>query len=544
MKAAALPDNEQERLQALLRYAILDTSPEAAFEELTQLASQICEVPIALVSLVDTHRQWFKARVGLGVSETPRELAFCAHAILQDEVFEVPNAREDPRFADNPLVAGAPDIRFYAGAPLVTNDGFKLGTLCVIDRVPRQLRPDQVSALRVLGRQVVAQMELRKLAGTLARSLSALHASRTSANSAHVEEQGLDSGERQRALLAHATHDLRTPLNAILGFAQLIAEEGAMDEPERRELAGRIDDAAGYMLRLVNDILAVAQLDSGAVGLAYAPIHLSALASATLETIRPLAVAGGNHVELVATATRRTITGDSTQIQKILFNLLSNACKYTREGTIRLTIDDDGDRWVRIAVADTGIGMTADQRRRLFRPFVQVHNAKVQDQESTGLGLHITRGLCERMGGALTVGGEAGVGTTFTAWLSVEAPTAAPHGKAIAIAEGDPDVRAALRRALGREAPLVFIEGVAEVLWTLVDQRWRGVILDSTALGADDAQLVHAVARMCGEASTPLVVAAGDSAGPETGTLPRWSIHDAPAALHRLLGLTPSASED
>src|SRR5690606_2866378 len=165
-----------------------------------------------------------------------------------------------------------------------------------------------------------------------------------------------------------------------------------------------------------------------------------------------------------------------------------------------------------------------------------VHNAKVQDQESTGLGLHITRGLCERMGGALTVGGEAGVGTTFTAWLAVEAPTSAPHGNAIAIAEGDPDVRAALRRALGHATPLVFIEGVVEVLWTLVDRRWRGVILDSTAPGAEDAQLVQAVARMCGEA-TPLVVARGDGAGLESATLAGWSIHEAPAALHRMLGL-------
>jgi PAS domain S-box-containing protein len=156
------PTEESDRLAALARYAILDTTAEDAFDELVQLASTICGAPIALVSLVDATRQWFKARVGLDVSQTPREISFCTHAIRQHDLFIVHDARTDPRFADNPLVTGDPHIRFYAGAPLTTPDGFNLGTICVIDREPRVLTETQQQALSALARQVVVQLELRR----------------------------------------------------------------------------------------------------------------------------------------------------------------------------------------------------------------------------------------------------------------------------------------------------------------------------------------------------------------------------------------------
>ena len=154
--------NEKARVEALRSYKILDTDPEKAFDDLTILASHICETPVALISLIDADRQWFKSRVRVSLTETPREVAFCAKAIQQSELFVVPDATKDPRFSSNPFVVSDPKIRFYAGAPFTSSDGYPLGTLCVVDVVPRQLTPSQQNALLALSRQVQAQFELRK----------------------------------------------------------------------------------------------------------------------------------------------------------------------------------------------------------------------------------------------------------------------------------------------------------------------------------------------------------------------------------------------
>gem|GEM_PF-4672904 len=186
---ASLPPNETERLAALHSYHILDTTPESGFDDLTQLAAQICQTPIALVAFVDKERQWFKSRLGLDVTETPRDLAFCAHTILRpDEMFEVQDAQLDPRFADNPLVTTDPKIRFYAGVPLVSKNGCVLGTLNVIDYQPRQLTPSQKSSLQALNRQAMVLLELR-------------HAY---FKQKHIEEQLRLSEERARDLLDNA----------------------------------------------------------------------------------------------------------------------------------------------------------------------------------------------------------------------------------------------------------------------------------------------------------------------------------------------------
>ena len=159
---APVSQNEKKRLKVLWQYEVLDTVPEEVFDDLTELAARICEAPIALISLVDEKRQWFKSRVGVSVSETSRDISFCTYAIAQPDLFIVPDATLDKRFADNPLVTSDPKIRFYAGAPLITPDGYALGTLCVIDKVPRRLRPEQEQALRILARHVVSQLELRR----------------------------------------------------------------------------------------------------------------------------------------------------------------------------------------------------------------------------------------------------------------------------------------------------------------------------------------------------------------------------------------------
>ena len=164
-----IPKDEKKRLEVLWQYDVLDTVPERVFDDLTELAASICESPIAMITLVDEKRQWFKSKVGVTLNETSRDISFCAHAIVQQELFIVPDASKDARFADSPLVTGAPNIRFYAGAPLITPDGHALGTLCLIDKVPHDLRPDQKRALQILSRHVMTQLELRRHSLELAK---------------------------------------------------------------------------------------------------------------------------------------------------------------------------------------------------------------------------------------------------------------------------------------------------------------------------------------------------------------------------------------
>jgi GAF domain-containing protein len=164
------PAKEKQRLKVLWQYQLLDTVPEEVFDDLAELAARICEAPIAMITLVDEKRQWFKSKVGVTVNETSRDISFCSHAIEQSDLFIVPDATQDDRFAENPLVTSDPKIRFYAGAPLITPDGYALGTLCVIDKVPRELRPEQQQALRVLARHVMTQLELRRHTLELARA--------------------------------------------------------------------------------------------------------------------------------------------------------------------------------------------------------------------------------------------------------------------------------------------------------------------------------------------------------------------------------------
>lgn len=213
-------DDETARLAALREYALLDTAPEEAFDDLTRLAAFVCGAPIALISLVDAQRQWFKSCQGVELLETPREIAFCAHGIQSADVMIVPDALADARFSDNPLVTGEEHIRFYAGAPLVTPSGYPIGMICVKDTVPRELTPEQVEALRVLGRQVIAQCELR-------RQITLLETAIQERDRAAAERQSL----YQELLAAQAATvaELATPLIPISDEVVILPLIGAVD---------------------------------------------------------------------------------------------------------------------------------------------------------------------------------------------------------------------------------------------------------------------------------------------------------------------------
>ncbi|MGH7571314.1 MAG: GAF domain-containing protein [Gemmatimonadota bacterium] len=178
MQAPAVPANEVERLEALRSYGPIEPVPDPDFDELAQLAAEICDTPIALVTLVDEDHQWLKGRAGTDLTQTSREVSFCGHAILGTDLFTVPDASEDDRFADNPLVVGDPGVRSYTGAPLITSDGYALGTVCVIDREPRLLTAEQREALKALGRRIVALFELRRAQADLKRAVDELRSAR------------------------------------------------------------------------------------------------------------------------------------------------------------------------------------------------------------------------------------------------------------------------------------------------------------------------------------------------------------------------------
>jgi anti-sigma regulatory factor (Ser/Thr protein kinase) len=230
--------SESARLAALRQYRILDTEPEQAFDDLAQLAAHLCATPIALITLVDADRQWFKARVGLTVSETARSVSFCAHAITQPDVFVIPDATRDARFRDNPFVTSAPYVRFYAGAPLVTAEGQALGTICVVDHVPRELTSEQRDTLEALRRQVMAQLELR-------RNLDELAAALRERDRAEAEQAALVT--ELRAALDHVQH-----LSALLPYCSTCRLD--MVVPADPSAIGKVTDGVIHVLRDATDV--------------------------------------------------------------------------------------------------------------------------------------------------------------------------------------------------------------------------------------------------------------------------------------------------
>lgn len=420
MARASVPENENQRLAALLQYQILDTEAEQAFDDLTRLASYICGTPIALISLIDRDRQWFKSKVGLAETETSRDLAFCAHAILQpDDLLVVTDSLQDPRFADNPLVTGPPKIRFYAGAPLVTPEGLSLGTLCVIDRIPRTLHPEQLQALAAISRQVMSQLELRQTVMRLAQVNTALD------RATQLKDE----------FMANMSHELRSPLNAILGMSESLQDEvfGSLNDRQRRMIA-TVESSGKHLLELINDILDLSKIESGKLDLDIVDAYIRQFCEDSLTFVRQAASNKNIQLSLDVPDTLSTCKFDERRMRQVLINLLSNAVKFTPDGgeiQLEITIKSpgemlekrNGDRipaptlFVCLAVRDTGIGISPDDQERLFQPFVQIDGRLNRQYQGTGLGLALSQRIVNLHEGWITLNSQAGQGSCFTVYL-------------------------------------------------------------------------------------------------------------------------------
>lgn len=406
--AAPLAPDETFRIEALKRYKILDTDPDLKFDRVTGLASELFGAPICLVSLVDTDRQWFKSCVGLDVREAPRELAFCAYAILGDEVFVVPDATKDVRFADNPLVLGSPHIRTYAGAPLVTKGGAHLGTLCLVYSDVTEIPPVWLRQLRTLADIVEDALEL--------------HLAVEEAEDARVAAE--QSAIAKTRFLANMSHEIRTPLNGVIGMLNLLTSSALQDSV--RDQVDMAYSAAHDLLTLLNDILDYSKLDSGNLQLDPMPMDFGQAAGQIVTLFEPIAAEKDLTLTLsIDPAVPGSATGDPTRFRQVLTNLVSNALKFTRHGgvDVRMTYSaGDGDREgkIRCEVADTGIGVASETAAYLFERFTQADSSTTREFGGTGLGLAICAELVDLMAGSIGVEGKPGEGSIF--WFEIPAP--------------------------------------------------------------------------------------------------------------------------
>jgi signal transduction histidine kinase len=413
MISAPIPENEAERLEALRRYQILDTKSDPVFDDLAALASYICGTPIALVSLVDSDRQWFKAKVGIGASETPRDISFCGHTILANDTLVIEDALADSRFADNPLVTTDPKIRFYAGAKLTTSDGYALGSLCVIDRVPRKLTSAQKEALQALSRQAVAQMEYQRNVLEMAEII----ADRKQTEELKAANQIAQAASRSKSeFLANISHELRTPLNGIIGMTELVLDSDLTSE--QRENLDVVKSSADSLLSLVNHILDFSEIESGKAGPEAAEYGLRDILNEIVELTAPRARAKGLRLVChMRPDAPDVLIGDPERLRQIIGHLISNAIKFTERGEIVIEMGAEmplrDGILLHCSVADTGIGIPAEKQQSIFDVFTQGDGSATRIHGGVGLGLTISSRLVQKMGGRIWVDSELGSGSKF-----------------------------------------------------------------------------------------------------------------------------------
>ncbi|QDW24430.1 HAMP domain-containing histidine kinase [Pedobacter sp. KBS0701] len=394
-----LPDTEQQRLQALDSYQIMDSLPEEDFDELTKMASQICGTPIALITLVDSSRQWFKSKLGIDVQQTPREHAFCAYTITDPSgILMVSNAREDQRFAENPLVTGDPNIAFYAGISLQTSEGMQLGSLCVIDTIPRTLDEQQLWSLKVLGKQVIAQMELRK------KLLLLSEANRRLAETNQFMQQ----------FATAAAHDIKNPLTTISMSTELLTRHlNHSGDHKGHKLALTSLNSAKTLAKLINDML----------DYSIRPEILTAqhesieLGSFLRRTVSMLSIP--ENVQISYPEAKIEINTSAIALHQIMINLLTNSVRYNDKQTCLIQIDCViKDDLVNITVCDNGMGIRKEELERIFQRNVTLNTSDRFAQSGTGIGLATVKLLVEKLGGQISVQSTPGTGSAFTFTIS------------------------------------------------------------------------------------------------------------------------------
>ncbi|AKD56055.1 GAF domain-containing sensor histidine kinase [Spirosoma radiotolerans] len=447
MRTLLHPHEENNRLEALKRYDILDSMPEQDYDDIVKLASQICQTPIALISLLGEKRQWFKASYGLAIQETPREFAFCIHYILDDpaEALVVTDSREDDRFANNPFVTGDPHVVFYASVPLIDSSGFMLGSLCIIDHRPRQLALPQLDALKVLAKQVVNLMELRSSNKALRQSEE-----RYAALSAELEQQVAQrtqelatanealndsinlisrSNENLQQFAYIASHDLQEPLRKVQSFGDLLKNQYADQLGEGVLYLERMQGAATRMSTLIRDLLSYSRIHTRRENTV--EVSLNDVVKAVLIDLELTIAKNGANVEA---GSLPTVLGDASQLGQLFQNLLTNALKFRRKDTlpiIRVTA-----RWISaeslptgkkqptgaiayycIDVADNGIGFDEKYLDRMFQIFQRLHGRG--EYAGTGIGLAVCEKVVTNHGGFISASSQAGQGATFSVYLPI-----------------------------------------------------------------------------------------------------------------------------
>lgn len=391
-------------MAALRRYQILDTPQDGAFDGITALVAKFLDVPIAIASLVDEDRIWFKSHHGLDVEQVDKVPGLCASAILGDVPYIINEADKDPRSLANPLVAGELGLRFYAAAPLKTHDGHKLGTLCAIDVKPRAVSDEDIEILSTLARVIMNEMELRLAAREIARKNDELK----------------NLVEEKNRFMGMAAHDLRSPLGVILSFAELLESEiGPALSDEHEKFLKIIKETSEFMIDLVDDLLDITSVEAGQLRLERKPVDLAGLIrnnvqrNALLGKRKQVAVIFENSPSLPE------IVLDPSKLQQVLNNLINNAIKFSYpQTTVRIGVQPAED-FVTVSVADEGQGIPEAELEKIFQPFSSASVHATQGERSTGLGLAIVKRIVEGHGGRIWVKSLVSQGSTFSFTLPV-----------------------------------------------------------------------------------------------------------------------------